>query len=84
MLNYLGRRLNRLGENIKLLKVRLNYLGENVKLLKENVKLLREKVKPFRGSGVPRGAFRGFNPPSPRKSEILTKYQKLRNFYYMK
>jgi hypothetical protein len=26
----------------------------------------------------------GSNPPPPRNSEILTKYQKLRKFYYMK
>jgi hypothetical protein len=31
-----------------------------------------------------RGGFGGFKPPPPRNSEILTKYQKLRNFYYMK
>jgi hypothetical protein len=34
-------------------------------------------------SGVPRGVWGGSNPP-PRNSEILTKYQKLRKFYYMK
>jgi hypothetical protein len=31
-----------------------------------------------------RGGFGGFKPPPPRNSEILTKYQKLRKFYYMK
>jgi hypothetical protein len=35
-----------------------------------------------RCSGVPRGVW-GVQPP-PRNSEILTKYQKLRKFYYMK
>jgi hypothetical protein len=35
-------------------------------------------------TGVPRGGFGGFKPPPPRNSEILTKYQKLRKFYYMK
>jgi hypothetical protein len=34
-------------------------------------------------SGVPREVLGGSNPPS-RNSEILTKYQKLRKFYYMK
>jgi hypothetical protein len=31
-----------------------------------------------------RGGFGGFKPPPPRNSEILTKFQKLRKFYYMK
>jgi hypothetical protein len=37
----------------------------------------------LQGSVAYRGGFGGFKPP-PRNSEILTKYQKLIKFYYMK